>query len=164
MDVELLKEGIVLHKKNSPKTYSDDIKMVIPLYAIYQHIHKIANKTLAQDYDLLDSELDVLASLIIGGGDEATLSPTALYDRLLFSSGGMTKILKKLETKEYIERTDDKNDKRSKLVKLTQKGRDLAELALKDVVDIECAVFSSLDKEEKDTFEKLLLKVLENTK
>ena len=61
-------------------------------------------------YDLLHSHIDVLASLYF---DDKPLSPTDLYDATIFSSGGMTKVLKKLEERELIKREASASDKRS---------------------------------------------------
>ncbi len=162
MNLEKLKEGISLHKKNSPKTYNENINMTIPLFVLHQKIYNTTSKMLEVKYKISSTELDVLASLVIGGGDDYILSPTELYGRLLFSSGGMTKILKKLETKEYIIRLENKDDKRSKLVKLTSKGRNMLDIALKDSVKSDCSFFEPLNKDEKDNFKNLLFKILEN--
>ncbi len=162
MNIELLKEGIALHKKNSPKTYKDSINMSVPLFVIHKKIITGAEEIIKKEYDLTNSELDVLASLVIGGGSECILSPTALYDRLVFSSGGMTKILKKLVSKDYIIRIDNSEDKRSKLVKLTSKGRALFDMALKEAISYESGYFECLEKEEKENLEKILFKILEN--
>jgi len=47
------------------------------------------------------------------------VAPINLYESLVFSSGGMTKLLKKLEDRNYISRVDNPIDKRSKLVRIT---------------------------------------------
>ena len=81
---------------------------------------------------------------------------------MVFSSGGMTKVLKKLEEKEYITRVDNQNDKRSKLVQLSKKGEILLNKALKDVVDLEKDFFSPLDEKEQKTLKELIYKVLKD--
>lgn len=81
---------------------------------------------------------------------------------MVFSSGGMTKVLKKLEAKEYIIRIDNINDKRSKLVQLSKKGNILLSKALKEVVELEKKFFSPLDNEEQRIFKDLIYKVLKD--
>lgn len=160
MDTQELKNGIENHKKRSPKTYNDIINITIPLYLLHQKIYNGICELQEKKYSITNAELDVLASLVMGGGDNYTLSPTELYGRLLFSSGGMTKILKRLEDKEYIIRLDNKEDKRSKLVKLTKIGRNIVDNALKDVIEYEKEYFQDLTDEEKETLKNLLFKVL----
>ena len=94
------------------------------------------------------------------GGDDFRMSPTQLYDVMLFSSGGMTKLLKKLENRDYIRRVEDKLDKRSKLVQITDLGIEVTTKALKDIVSFEDEYFSKLDEKEQDTFQKLMYKIL----
>jgi DNA-binding MarR family transcriptional regulator len=50
-----------------------------------------------------------------------------LYSRLQRSSGGMTKILKRLEEQGLVERCPDPRDGRGSLVSLTKQGLDLQE-------------------------------------
>ena len=52
----------------------------------------------------------------------------------MVTSGGMTKILKTLESRGYIERMANEKDGRSSLVQLTRKGMNLAEIAMRDVM------------------------------
>jgi len=73
----------------------------------------------------------------------------------------MSKVIKRLNDKEYIVRIDNPEDKRSKLVKLTIKGRELLDVALKDLVKYECEYFKNFTKDEKNTFSKLLFKSLQ---
>ena len=83
------------------------------------------------NYDLLHSHIDVLASLHFNG---KALSPTELYDAMLFSSGGMTKVLNKLEERNLIKREPSLNDKRSTLICLTLQGETL----VKDCIEKSC--------------------------
>nr|WP_323669802.1 hypothetical protein [Aliarcobacter butzleri] len=78
----------------------------------------------------------------------------------MFSSGGMTKVLKKLQDRELIKRDAVKNDKRKNLVCLTQKGTEL----IKEIMDNKASMiektFSVLDKKEKENLKNILSKVL----
>lgn len=162
MDIEKLKEGILFHKNNSPKTYDENIQLSAPIYVLYKNMANGSDAILRKQYEMTNIELDVLASLVLGGGKECILSPTQLYARLIFSSGGMTKVLKKLELKEYISRIENSEDKRSKLVKLTSKGRELCDKALKEVINHESQYFECLKNDEKENLKNILLKILEN--
>jgi DNA-binding MarR family transcriptional regulator len=77
-----------------------------------------------QPFELTPSDYGVLASLRRAGAPYA-LKPSQLYSRLNRSSGGMTKILKRLEEAGLVERTPDPDDGRGTRVTLTARGRSL---------------------------------------
>lgn len=87
----------------------------VPLALIYKYLFNENNQSLQEKYDLTLSEGDVLFSLYFNG---KVLSPTNLYKATVLTSGGMTKILKKLQDKKLISRIPAKEDKRSMLVKI----------------------------------------------
>ncbi len=162
MDLNEINKSIIRHKNKSPQTYDKVLDAAIPFY--------IAHKKLTEDlclmhekkYSISNTQLDVLSSLKLVGDENYILSPTKLYSTMVFSSGGMTKVLKKLEEKEYILRIDNEHDKRSKLVQLSKKGEILLNKALKDVVDLEKDFFSPLDEKEQKTLKELMYKVLKD--
>ncbi len=139
----------------------DTVDIVIPLHIYYKNMMQEVKKFLEEKYELSKSELDLLLALFISKENEGTLAPTELYEHLVFSSGGMTKLLKKLELKEYILRVENPGDKRSKLVQITSKGKDIATKAINDVMKIESQYFKQLNDVEKNSlltaFEKLTL-------
>ena len=77
-----------------------------------------------EPFDLTPSDYGVLAALR-RGGPPYTLKPSQLYSRLRRSSGGMTKILKRLEEAGYVTRSPDPDDGRGMRVTLTDRGRSL---------------------------------------
>ena len=81
-----------------------------------------------EPYDLTPNDYSVLATLQ-RAGPPYELSPSDLYTALERSSGGMTKMLKRLEKLGLVERTPDPKDGRSSRVALTTSG-----LALQDEV------------------------------
>jgi len=159
--VENTEEGIKNHKTRSSETYNDVINLTIPFYMLYKNIMEGITSIQNDSYHINNSELDVLASLILSG-NKYTLSPTKLHERLLFTSGAITKVLKKLEEKEYIIRVDNLHDKRSKLVQITPLGKEICQAALKDVILYEEKCFNTLTPKEKNTLQNLLLKTLKN--
>jgi DNA-binding MarR family transcriptional regulator len=162
MKLNEIEDGIENHKIKSPETYNDVVSLTIPFHMLYQTIMSEITTIQHDNYQINNSELDVLASLILSGGDEYTLSPTKLYERLLFTSGAITKVLKKLEEKKYIVRIDNTHDKRSKLVQVTPLGKKICQDALKEVLMYEEKCFSALDTKEKDIFKGLLIKIMKN--
>ncbi|MDA3909186.1 MAG: MarR family winged helix-turn-helix transcriptional regulator [Sulfurimonas sp.] len=131
--------------------------MTFPIALIHKTIFSHSESFLKEHFDLLNSEADVLALLYT---HDKVLSPTQLYDMTVFSSGGMTKVLKRLQDRNLICRKEDPSDKRCMLVCLTQSGEKLIVKSLKDI-SIECSkYFEVLSQEEKQTFSTLLKKIL----
>lgn len=103
--------------------------------------------------------LDVLVALR-GEGPPFELSPTVLYRSLFLSSGGLTKILKRLEDHGFIERRVCESDRRSSLVRLTALGRSVTEKAMERVIGHERAFVSPLTPSERKQLNELLEKLL----
>ena len=74
-----------------------------------------------EPFELTPSAYSVLAMLRRAGAPYR-LSPSDLTSQLERSSGGMTKILKRLEDGGFVGRTPDPRDGRGSLVKLTRAG------------------------------------------
>lgn len=129
----------------------------LPITLIHKHIYNHKNHEFQTKYDLNTSEIDVLATLLFNG---KVLSPTDLYEATVFSSGGMTKILKKLQDKGLISRVPSKEDKRSLLVKIEPAGEQLIEGCFQGIIDFEEEVFAPLTKKEQKVFKELLRKVI----
>lgn len=155
--IEKIKEQ---YKKQSPQMYNESVELTLPFFILHKKIYEGGNEILTNNYNLNQTELDVLANLQYLGGDDFSLTPTELYEQMLFSSGGMTKVLKKLEEKKLIRRVENPNDKRSKLVQITQEGTDITQNSLKEILTYEENIFSKLDKKERETLKNLLLKTL----
>lgn len=160
MNINELDKDIKKHEIKSPETYNDIIKLTIPFYMVNRKLIEGISALQEDNFQINNTELDVLASLKISGGDKYVLSPTKLNERLLFTSGAITKVLKKLEEKKLITRLDNKFDKRSKLVVITDLGLDIVNKALKAVTDLEAEYFSVLTETEKETMKELLIKIL----
>jgi len=92
-------------------------------------IDSFQQETLAP-LELMPSDYAVLAALR-RAGPPYELAPSQLYSALERSSGGMTKMLKRLEGLELVQRVDDPEDRRSILVRLTRTGRAVEESAFK---------------------------------
>ena len=75
----------------------------LPMFLANKHIYNESESFYKTSYDLLHSDIDVLAALYFSN-ENHSLSPTELYDATIFSSGGITKVLKKLEDIEFITR------------------------------------------------------------
>lgn len=133
--------------------------LTLPLTLIYKSAFNATEQMIKERYDLLHSDIDVLASLYFNG---KILSPTELYSAMIFSSGGMTKILKKLECLGYISRVSNPNDKRSNLVKLEQKGEKILLNCLDNVIEDRAPMFNILSYEERENLKVILKKIMLN--
>ncbi|MCK9473592.1 MarR family winged helix-turn-helix transcriptional regulator [Sulfurimonas sp.] len=147
------------YKKVDSKELSEVFLMTFPIALIHKNIFSHLESFLKEKFDLLNSELDVLASLYTHG---KVLTPTQLYDLTIFSSGGMTKILKRLQERDLIYRQEDKNDKRYMLVCLSDKGETLVKESLQEIPK-ECnKYFEVLNQEQRELFSDMLKKILLN--
>lgn len=162
MNTNTIQDDIKRHKEKSPDTYNNIINQTIPFYIFYKKIVTGIDNLQEEKYNITNTEIDVLASLVISGDEKHILSPTKLYERLLFTSGAITKVLKKLEEKKYIIRVANQYDKRSKLVQITPMGKEIFTNALRDTILYEKELFDVFDEEEKEVFTNLFLKLLKN--
>jgi DNA-binding MarR family transcriptional regulator len=104
-------------------------------------------------------EYDVLATLR-RSGQPYMLSPTRLYEALMISSGGMTARLDRLERAGLIERRPDPNDRRGKLIALTETGRRLVDETIGRVVANEQRILAVLTRAEQEKLNALLGKLI----
>ncbi len=77
-------------------------------------------------FELSSGDYGVLAALR-RSGHPYEQTPSKLYSRLQRSSGGMTKILKRLEDQGLVKRSPDPRDGRGSVVSLTKEGLDAQE-------------------------------------
>jgi DNA-binding MarR family transcriptional regulator len=89
---------------------------------------------------LVMSDFTVLAALRrLGRPYQA--APSELYSLLERSSGGMTKMLKRLEAQGLVDRVPDPDDGRSSLVRLTSQGLSVHEKTFNAFLDASHALF-----------------------
>lgn len=115
---------------------------------------------LAAQFDLHSGEFDVLATLRRAGAPHA-LTPTALYERLMLSSGAMTSRIDRLAHKGLIVRTRAPSDRRSVLVQLTAEGLALIEAILPLHVANEQQALAALSAPEQAQLSELLRKLID---
>lgn len=81
---------------------------------------------------LAPAEFDVLATLRNAPAPHE-LTPTQLQDSLLITSGGLTKVMLQLETRNLVIRSRHQTDQRVKPIKLTPAGKRLVEKAMREL-------------------------------
>jgi DNA-binding MarR family transcriptional regulator len=114
---------------------------------------------LFEKFGLQSGEFDVLATLRRSGAPFA-LTPTALYEATMVTSGAMTNRLDRLEKAGLIARAPHPEDRRGVIVQLTAKGRALIDEAVTAHVENEHNVLSGLTREEQDRLAELLAKLI----
>ncbi|KAF1054451.1 MAG: Multiple antibiotic resistance protein MarR [Stenotrophomonas maltophilia] len=111
------------------------------------------------EHGLQPGEFDVLATLR-RSGPPYQLSPTALYEAAMISSGSMTNRLDRLQKAGLIERLPNPADGRGSLVGLSAAGLALIEPALLAHVRNQQALVAGLQQEEQQQLSELLHKLL----
>src|SRR5262249_971515 len=89
-------------------------------------------------------------------GPPFDLNPTALYGESLLSSGAITTRIDRVESAGLVQRRPDPNDKRGTLVRLTPKGRALADKAITVHFTEMAKMLSGLNDVERRQLTKLL--------
>lgn len=153
-----------MKKKHIDKFYGSTIKskefeifaLSLPITLIHKNMFNESEHFFKTQYDLLHSHIDVMAALYFNNN---SLSPTDLYDATVFSSGGMTKVLKKLEERKLIKREASFSDKRSILISLTVQGRELIVNCMVEIAKAKEEKFSILTQKEKEDLKNILSKI-----
>ena len=89
------------------------------------------------------------------------LNVKQIGDRLFLDSGTLTSVLKQLESKGYVKRVRSKKDERNLSITITEKGKNLKNIA-KDI-PIEISKCVNLSEDESIELYKLLYKILNDT-
>jgi len=145
-----------------PEVYRKTNPFMLQLYRARDYYYDIYCEDIAP-IGIQPGDFEVLASLR-SSGSPFQLSPTDIYRSIICSSGGLTKILKRLHKAGLIKRVANKKDKRSSLVKLTAKGKRTIEAAMNAVLKTEKTLVASLTEKEKKQLYQLLSKLLKSEK
>jgi DNA-binding MarR family transcriptional regulator len=111
-----------------PSLDTDAIALIGRLMRASRLLQLEVERSLAM-FDLTINEFNTLNALRRSGAPHK-LSPKAVGVSLLFSSGGLTKLLERLENRGLIAREPNPEDGRGVLVSLTDEGRELQEDAM----------------------------------
>lgn len=162
MNINELEQEIIDYQKIVPPSVSETVKLTLPLHTMYNEMRNGVTKIQDIGYGLGNSEIDVLITTYALGDKNLRITPKKLTEKLIFSSGGITKVLKKLKERKLILRIDCTHDKRSTLVQITKEGEEICKKVFKEMLAYEAIYFSPLSDEEKETFYKLLIKMIKN--
>ena len=126
---------------------------------ITQNIYTQVEERLAK-YGLVKGQAQLL--LIIRDNEDCTQKDLANYFNVKYSS--MSERLNKLENLGYIERVQDGDNLKYKRITITSEGKTAAVQCRRILNDIESKLFKGLSEKEVSQFEKMLMKVVENSK
>ncbi|MER9881767.1 MULTISPECIES: MarR family transcriptional regulator [unclassified Mesorhizobium] len=139
-----------------------DVSPMAVLGRLNEAASLIARERLAPlfaSYGLQSGEFDVLATLRRSGPPYA-LTPTALYEATMVTSGAMTNRLDRLEKSGLIKRGPHPDDRRGIVVQLTEKGLALIDEAVAAHVANEHQILSGLARSEQIMLARLLEKLI----
>lgn len=86
-------------------------------------------------HGLTSAEFDVLATLR-NAPPPHELTPSQLQESVLITSGGLTKVMRQLEARKLVARSQQEIDQRVKPIKLARPGKRLVEKAMAELVAI----------------------------
>jgi len=137
---------------------SDSSYALLKMTRLHELFKRNIEESVAQ-FELQHADFSVLATLR-RSPKPYCLSPTDLYKSMFFSSGGLTKVLGRLVDANLIERIENAEDKRSKLVKLNIKGKALVETIMPILKQQDVMLLKGVSQEELVLLDSLLNKVL----
>ncbi len=132
-------------------------QLCFPLYACSKEIVR-QYKPILDKFDLTYTQYITMMVM----WDKRELNVKELGEYISLDSGTLTPVLKKLESKGYIQRNRSKDDERNLIVILTKLGEDLRDEALE--IPVKMGQCVNLNEDEANTLYRLLYKVLDNLK
>ncbi|QIA64861.1 MarR family transcriptional regulator [Vibrio astriarenae] len=157
---ESLNNILKLGAKHWPEAFGEFRSTILTIHRIHSHLDSDLEKLLA-GFELQKADFGVLTTLRRSASPYC-LSPTELYRSMLFSSGGLTKVLSRVQKAGLIERIENPEDGRSKLVQLTHQGKTVVESIISQLHAQEKRKLDVLNEDEKNQLDMLLNKVLGN--
>ena len=120
------------------------IKTLVVLNKATKTMHRHESEFMKR-YGLSLFQFGVLEALYSKGA----MNIQSIIDSMLSSSGNMTVVIRNLERDGYLIRAKDPKDKRSILIDLSAKGKEIIELVWEEHVDNICRLMSVLTRQEK---------------
>lgn len=145
--------------KEDPQLDFSSLPPIIRLARLSTLIDRFQHDVLSP-FELTPADYAVLATLR-RAGRPYSLSPSQLYGQLRRSSGGMTKILKRLEESAFIERAPDPEDGRGLLVTLTGRGQSHHDRVFRAFAAASTRILATLSIQEKFEIDRVLKQTLD---
>jgi DNA-binding MarR family transcriptional regulator len=138
--------GMARWRREFPDIDCSGKAVVGRLLHINEVVLKAVNRTLAK-HRLKYPAYAVLATLRVEGAPYR-MTPKALLETLILTSGGLSNLLRRLEKAGYVRRMADETDGRGVVVELTELGRRVVEPAMREHANTERRLISALDADE----------------
>ena len=126
------------------------------------HLHDVilraVDETLAR-HGLKYPTYAVMATLRVQGAPYE-MSPKALLQTLILTSGGLSNLLRRMEQADYICRLSDNRDGRGVIVRLTEHGRRIVEPAMHDHAETERRLAGVLSASEQQVLARSLSRMM----
>lgn len=145
---------IELWRAEAPEAPTAPISVIARILRAAQHLEHEITRGLSA-YDLGNREFDVLSALRRSGAPYA-LTVSELRREALLTSGGLTKLLERLELAGLITRKQDLEDRRVVQVTLSDAGRKLQQEAMDFDLPREDQMLSPLNQEQRQMLADLL--------
>lgn len=123
-----------------------ELKIVIGMSRALNKINRATNRIYTK-YGLTNAQFAVLEALYHKGD----LSIGEVQDKILSTSGTIPVIVKNLEKEGFLERHNDKKDKRRFILHITQKGRELLDIVYPENEAMIISMINIWNKEEQET-------------
>ena len=133
------------------------IEKISPYLYYFGKIQKEYTKLINREfheYNINKGDLPFLFSL----SSNKYLTQKELAEKLNYNEATVTRAIKRLENKGFIERKEDKKDKRKKNIVLTEKGEYVTKETMQKLEKIENIILNEFDSEEQKEFLKYLIK------
>jgi DNA-binding MarR family transcriptional regulator len=155
---DLVGRGIAQWRSERPDIDSSGKAVVGRLLRLEEVILRTINEALAP-HGIKYQAYAVLATLRVAGAPYR-LTPSRLQATLLFSSGGLSNLLKRLERDGLVNRAVNPQDGRGVIVSLTAKGRGLADRAMPDHAGAELKLLAMFSPREREVLSGLLSRMM----
>jgi DNA-binding MarR family transcriptional regulator len=132
----------------------------ILLFIDFQWTYREAQKQydlLLSQYQLSESRFIILMFLL--NAKDHQLSPSELTKKLGATKATVSKLIKGIETKEWVKKIDSPTDGRASFVQLTEKGEKVLEAFLPFNFKAAQMIMSELGKEDMNTLRKIMKKI-----
>lgn len=147
-----------LWRKELPDVDTSPMETVGRINRFARFAHESISATFAE-FGIDRGEFDVISTLR-RSGPPYRLTPTALYQLLMLTSGGVTHRLQRLEKRGLIVREPSPDDGRVMTAGLTRKGYELVEASFREDMKREQKLLAPLNARERRELGNLLRKLL----
>jgi DNA-binding MarR family transcriptional regulator len=149
---------VVAWRRERPDLDVGPLEVLSRVTRLARHLDRARSAAFAR-HGLETWEFDVLAALR-RSGEPYQLSPGQLVGLTMVTSGTMTNRIDRLAGRGLVRRLPDPADGRGVMVRLEASGRQLADAALADLLEIERDLLAVLDLDEHEHLARLLRDLL----